>query len=115
MNVELDLTRLDPVVDVLGTTVPELVAGILANLTETITTLEHHLDNDRLELAARAAHTCRNDALLVGARALLSALNGIEQAARRGHADDARAAQLNLNEVWPDTQHALAEIAQPDS
>ena len=84
MTVELDLTRLDQVVDVLDTTVPEIVAGILANLTETIATLDAHLDHERLELAARAAHTCRNDALLVGARALLGALNAIEQAARGG-------------------------------
>ncbi len=92
---------------------PAIVAGILTNLTETITTLEGHLQHERLELAARAAHTCRNDALLVGARALLTALNRIEQAARDGHLDDARAAQLTLDEVWPDTRRALAEIAAP--
>jgi hypothetical protein len=113
MTIELDLTRLDQVVDVLDTTVPAIVAGILVNLTETIATLEGHLDHERLELAARAAHRCRNDALLVGAPALLSALNGIEQAARGGHLRDARAAQLVLDEVWPGTQRALAEIAAP--
>jgi len=113
MTIDLDLTRLDQVVDVLDTTVPEIVAGLLANLIETITTLEAHLDHERLELAARAAHTCRNDALLVGARGLLSALNEIEQAARGGRLDDARAAQVILDEVWPDTQQALSEIAAP--
>ncbi len=115
MTIELDLTRLDQVVDVLDTTVPAIVARILTNLTETITTLRGHLDDERLELAARAAHTCRNDALLVGARGLLSALNGIEHAARGGHLHDARAAQLALDEVWPDTRRALAEIAAPAS
>ena len=114
MTVELDLTRLDQVVDVLDTTVPEIVAGILANLTETIATLDAHLDHERLELAARAAHTCRNDALLVGARALLSALNAIEQAARGGDLRDAREAQLTLNQVWPETRRALAKISEPE-
>ena len=114
MSIELDLTRLDQVVEVLQTTVPEIVAGLLASLTETITALEGHLDHERLELAARAAHTCRNDALLVGARALLNALNEIEQAALGGHLDDARAARLTLDEVWPDTRRALAEIAEPE-
>ena len=111
MTVELDLTRLDQVVDVLGTTVPDIVAGILSSLTETIATLNSQLDDDQLELAARSAHTCRNDALLVGARALLAALNEIEQAARGGRLDAARSAQLALNEVWPDTRAALAAIA----
>ena len=114
MSVELDLTRLDQVVDVLDTTVPEIVAGILANLTETIATLDAHLDHERLELAARAAHTCRNDALLVGARALLGALNAIEQAARGGDLRDAREAQLTLGQVWPETRRALAKISEPE-
>ena len=115
MTVELDLSRLDQVVDVLGTTVPDIVAGLLSNLTETIATLDSQLDDNQLELAARSAHTCRNDALLVGARALLATLNEIEQAARGGQLDVARTAQLTLKQVWPDTQAALAAIAAPSS
>lgn len=113
MNVEVDLSRLDQVVEVLGTSVPEIVAGILASLTEAIDQLHAHLDAGELELAAKAAHACRNDALLVGARPLLSVLNELEQAARHGHLEQARGATLELDDVWQRTREALAQIARP--
>jgi soluble cytochrome b562 len=112
VNVELDLSRLDQVVEVLGSSMPEIVAGILTSLTEAIDGLNAHLDDGELELAAKAAHACRNDALLVGARPLLSVLNELEQAARHGRLEQARSATLELGDVWPPTQEALAEIAR---
>jgi chemotaxis protein histidine kinase CheA len=115
MKIELDLSRLDQVVEVLGTTVPQIVAGIVENLTETIGGLQTELDEEDLERVAKAAHTCRNDALLVGAQPLLRTLTELEQAARDGRVGDARAAQATLSEVWPDTREALAEMARRDT
>ncbi len=111
MTIELDLSRLDQVVEVLGTSVPQIVAGILENLTEALAALPIHLGRGELERAAKTAHACRNDAMLVGAQPLLRTLNELEQAAREGRAQDARAAQTVLDGVWPETRRALAEIA----
>lgn len=111
MSVELDLSRLDQVADVLGMSVPEIVAGILANLTEGLERLRADLEHGELELAATAAHACRNEVLHVGARPFLTALTELEEAARAGSLDAARAHERALDEVWPDTRAALAEVA----
>ncbi len=112
MTIELDLSRLDQVVEVLGTTVPEIVGGIVRNLAEGIAGLQSQLDAEELERAAKTAHACRNDALLVGAQPLLRTLSELEQAARDGRLAEARAADASLIEIWPETQLALAEIAR---
>ena len=111
MTVELDLRRLDQVVEVLGTTVPEIVSGIVDTLDRTLGQLASHVERRELEQAAKVAHACRNDALLVAAQPLLRILSELEQAARDGRSEDARAAHARLAVAWPETHRALAEIA----
>jgi hypothetical protein len=111
MTVDLDLSRLDQVVEVLGTTVPEMVTRIANTLDETLALLASHVDRGELEPAAKVAHACRNDALLVAAQPLLRILSEVEQASREGHLEQARTAHAQLATVWPQTRRALAEIA----
>lgn len=111
MTAELDLSRLDRVAELLDTSVPEIVADILEKLTAGIEALDGQLDPDDLEGTAKAAHACRNEALLVSAQPLLHALTALEHAAREEHLADVRAAQVTLAEVWPATRQALAAVA----
>ncbi len=111
MTAELDLTRLDRVAEVLDTSVPAIVAGILEKLSDGLAELHGPLGQEDLQRAAKAAHACRNEALLVSAQPLLEALTAFELAAREERLADVRAAQVTLGNVWPDTRQALAEIA----
>jgi hypothetical protein len=44
---------------------------------------------------------------MVGAQPMLAALNDLEDASRGGRLDDARAAMVWLQDVWPDTRDQL--------
>ena len=111
MTVELDLSRLDQVVEVLGTTVPEMVSKIANTLEQTLELLASHVERGELEQAAKVAHACRNDALILAAQPLLRMLSEVERAAREGRLAEAQTAYAQVALAWPDTRRALAEIA----
>ncbi|MFL5829931.1 MAG: hypothetical protein ACJ76X_08455 [Solirubrobacteraceae bacterium] len=111
MKVELQLDRLEQIQDVVGSDVPEIVAGMLRTMGDAIAQVERAMAELDLAAVAKAAHAARNDALLVGAKDLLAALTNVEDAARRSAAIEAKAAQSVLREVWPSTRAELSRVA----
>ncbi len=106
-RVELDLERVAKLEDILGSELPEILASLVAGMTEQIERAEEGLADDRLQDVTQAAHRCRNDALMVGAQPLLAALSELEDASRAGRLEDAREAMNRLREVWPETRDEL--------
>ena len=111
MKVELQLERLEQIQEVIGSDVPEIVAGMLTTMSDAIAEVERRMAEAELAAAAKAAHAARNDALLVAAKDLLAALTAVEDAARHGDTKAAEAALVALREVWPSTRDELARVA----
>jgi hypothetical protein len=111
VKVQLELERLEQIQQVMDTGVPEIVAGMLETMSNAVEQVERAMIELDLAAAAKAAHAARNDALLVGARALLGALTEVEEAARGGDATTTGAALLSLRRVWPSTRDELARVA----
>jgi len=103
----VDLRRLGELQHVMGADAAQILAGLLESMRGAVERIERALASGDLGEAARAAHACRNDGLMVGASELLSALQVVEQAARRGELTSARTALIKLREVWPGTRDAL--------
>jgi hypothetical protein len=110
-RVELELERLVQIQEVMGTRVPEIVGGMLESMSAAIAQVEEAMRAGALERAAKAAHACRNDALMIGAKELLSALTGLETAARDGQEDLAHMHLTVLREAWPRTRDELIRLA----
>ena len=110
-EVELELQRLAQLQEVMGAELPELVGGILQSLTAAIGQLEEATHSGELERAVKAAHAARNDALMIGAKPLLTALTEVETAARGGRANGAEQAMAGLREAWPRTREELQRVA----
>jgi HPt (histidine-containing phosphotransfer) domain-containing protein len=106
-RVELDLERVAKLESILGSDLPEILASLIANMSARIAQAEEALSDGRLHDVTQAAHGCRNDALMVGAKPMLAVLNELEDASRDGRLDDARAAMAWLHDVWPDTRDEL--------
>jgi hypothetical protein len=110
-SVELDLERVSRLEQVLGTELSDIIGSLVRNMADTIGQLERALDAGRLEHATQAAHLCRNDALMVGARPLLETLGDVESAAREHQLEPAREALARVREVWPSTRDELERVA----
>jgi HPt (histidine-containing phosphotransfer) domain-containing protein len=110
-KVELELERLAQIQEVMGAKLPEIVGGMVATMTTEIDQLEEAMQAGALDRAAKAAHACRNDALMIGARQLLSALTALETAAREGQEELARQQLVALREAWPATRTELMRVA----
>jgi hypothetical protein len=110
-KVELELERLAQIQEVMGTGLQEIVSGMVETMTTAIVQVEEAMQAGALDRAAKAAHACRNDALMVGAKQLLAALTGLETAARDRREDVARAELVALRESWPQTREALVRVA----
>src|SRR5579884_3183338 len=82
----------------------------VAQLQSAIDALEAALSDGDRDAAARAAHSCRNDGLMVRARPLLAALARVEEAARAGQLATARAVMPDVREVWPSTRAELERL-----
>jgi HPt (histidine-containing phosphotransfer) domain-containing protein len=111
MTLELDLTRLARIREVLGVELSELIGGMLDTMHVAIDQAELAMSTGDLEGAAKAAHACRNDALMLGAKELLAALESLEQAARSGNRAGADQALVSLRTIWPLTRDELMKIA----
>jgi HPt (histidine-containing phosphotransfer) domain-containing protein len=110
-KVELELGRLAQIQEVMGAGLAEIVGGIVESMTAVIAEVEEAMQAGALDRAAKAAHACRNDALMIGAKQLLGALTELENAARDGREDAARRQLEVLRESWPDTREELTRIA----
>jgi HPt (histidine-containing phosphotransfer) domain-containing protein len=110
-RVELELERLVQIQEVMGTRVPEIVGGMLQSMTAAIAQVEEAMQAGALDRAAKAAHACRNDALMIGAKELLAALTGLETATREGQEDLAHKHLTALREAWPRTRVELTRLA----
>lgn len=108
MSAYYDLEQIRRLGDVIGTEAGAIVASMLTSMTEAIEQAESALAAGDFDRAGRAAHRCRNDALMLGARELLNALRDLESAAR--DCDEARCgiAFDRLRAVWAPTRDELA-------
>jgi HPt (histidine-containing phosphotransfer) domain-containing protein len=79
----------------------------MASMTARIEQAQRALADDRLQDVVQAAHGCRNDALMVGAQPLLTALTELEDASRGDRVQDAHAAMQRLSDIWPQTRDEL--------
>jgi hypothetical protein len=113
-KVELQLGRLAQIQEVMGTALPTIVGGMVQSMTAAIAQVEEAMQEGALDRAAKAAHACRNDALMIGAKQLLAALTELEIAARDGREDLARGQLVALREAWPDTRDELVRVAAGD-
>jgi two-component system, sensor histidine kinase and response regulator len=112
MSDELDLARIADLQQVMGTDARTIVASMLAGMTSAIDEVQTALADGDLDRVTQAAHRCRNDALMLGAKPLQEALTAIE-AASRGHDESrAREALTRLSAVWPSTREQLVEACQ---
>jgi HPt (histidine-containing phosphotransfer) domain-containing protein len=104
---DVDLERLTLIREAMGIELSELVGGMLGTMEEAIEQADRAMRLGELDQAAKAAHACRNDALMLGARELLHELAALEQTARAGERVGAEAALAGIHEVWPRTRAEL--------
>jgi len=108
----IDPERIAELNRVLPEPLAEVVAELVQNVDQAIERAAQAVEVGRLDDAARAAHGCRNDALIVGARPLLRALANLETAANNGQREGAAQALANARETWPQTRLELQRTAQ---
>ena len=113
MNDYIDLGRIGELEEVMGAGAVAIVSSMLENMTAAIDELELAMAAGDLDRATQAAHRCRNDALMLGARQLLSALTELEAATRGPDGSGAGAALARVREVWPPTRDELAASSNP--
>jgi len=113
VNDYVDLGRIGELEDVMGADAVAIVSSMLENMTAAIDELERAMGAGELDRATQAAHRCRNDALMLGARQLLGALTELEAATRAADESGAGAALARVKEVWPPTRDELAASSNP--
>jgi HPt (histidine-containing phosphotransfer) domain-containing protein len=111
MGSEIDLKRLEELRDLLQADLPALVTQLTTRISDGLITLDSALAAGDLPAAADAAHAARNDALMLGARRLLKALEAVEINARGEHSQVAREALGWVHVIWPDVRTALQRVS----
>lgn len=112
MSAEFDMGRITELQEVMGTDARTIVASMLTSMTSAIDEVETALAAGHLDRVTQAAHQCRNDALMLGARQLQESLTEIEAATRDHDELRAREALTRLRAVWPTTRQQLAEASR---
>jgi HPt (histidine-containing phosphotransfer) domain-containing protein len=107
-----DLEQVIRLQDVMGKDVSAIVAPMVADMTEAIEEIEEAMAGGDLDRVTRAAHRCRNDAMVLGAHQLLRALTDLEAATRDLDATRAAAALERVRAVWPPTRDELTAGAE---
>jgi HPt (histidine-containing phosphotransfer) domain-containing protein len=97
--------------DLLQADLPELVTQLATRISDTLIRLDSALAADDLPAVADAAHSARNEALMLGARRLLTALEAVELHARDQHPQAVREALGRVQVIWPDVRAELQDIA----
>jgi HPt (histidine-containing phosphotransfer) domain-containing protein len=105
-----DLEQIRRLQEVMGSDAAGILAPMLAGMTETIEEVEAGVAAGDLDRAVRAAHSARNDALVLGARPLLDALTELEAAGREYDSAGAGAALERVRVVWPPTRAELEAL-----
>ncbi len=113
MSDYIDLGRIGELEEVMGTDAVAIVSSMLDNMTAAIDEVERAVAAGDLDRATSAAHRCRNDALMLGAQRLLTALTDLETATRSADQDGAGTALEGVRLVWPPTRDELAAGANP--
>ena len=113
MNDYIDLGRIGELEHVMGAQAAAIVASMLENMTAAIEELDVAFAAGELDRVTQAAHRCRNDALMLGARELLAALTDLEAATRGSDESGAGAALARVRQVWPPTRDELSASANP--
>lgn len=112
IGVQLDLTRIVELQEVLAADLPEIIDSLVQSSSSAITRIEAAIAAGDLEAAARAVHQARNDALMFGANQLLDTLAQLEQAARGGRLEGSVAALERLRLIWPEVRRELERLAR---
>jgi HPt (histidine-containing phosphotransfer) domain-containing protein len=106
-----DPARIAQLEQVLGSESGAMVASMLTTLTGAIERLEMALADGELDAAIQAAHAARNDALMLGAGRLQTALSDLEGAARDADEPRTQNALQCVRQVWRPTRDELASAA----
>jgi HPt (histidine-containing phosphotransfer) domain-containing protein len=109
---QLDDKRVTELRGLMGDGLGSIVETMLASISAAIEQVDAALAGGDPSAAVQPAHSCRNDALLVGARDLLGAMTELEVAARDARLADARAAYERVREAWPATRQELERLAR---
>jgi HPt (histidine-containing phosphotransfer) domain-containing protein len=109
--VPLDQKRIAELADVIGPDFGPVVESLCQSISSAIDAADMSLAAGDLAGAAFAAHGCRNDALMVGARQLQEALGQLEAASRHQELEPARQAMARVREIWPATREELTRAA----
>ena len=113
MDTYFDPERLAELQQVMGAEGATIIASMLEGMVGAVQDLEAALADGDLDRATQAAHRCRNDALMVGAKPLQQALTELETATRGQNESQARKALEAVRAVWPATREQLTEAARP--
>jgi HPt (histidine-containing phosphotransfer) domain-containing protein len=111
MGSDLDLSRLAELRELLQAEIPELVMQMAIRISDALTRLDAALAADDLPAVADAAHAARNDALMLGTRRLLEALEAVELDARDLESQAAREALARVHLIWPEVRAAMQRVA----
>jgi hypothetical protein len=112
MSDYFDLARIAELQDAMGSEAGVIVASMLVSLTGAIEDVEAAVAAGALDRTTQAAHSARNDALMLGAGQLQRALSELELVARAGNEAGTRAALERVREVWPATRAGLATAVE---
>ncbi len=107
----IDLTSIERLQSVLGEELPSILTEIVDSMRESADGAQAGIAAEDLDATALAAHRCRNDALMVGARLLLGPLEQLELAARAGDLQRARGALTSVVDALPETLEELERVA----
>jgi HPt (histidine-containing phosphotransfer) domain-containing protein len=113
MSSYYDLEQILRLQGVMGSDVEAIVTPLLASMTEAVDEVQTATAAGDLDRVTRAAHRCRNDAMVLGAHQLLRALTSLEDASR--DYDEARVAEAlaRVCEIWPPTRDELVSLTNP--
>lgn len=111
MTGRLDLSRIAELQGVMDGGIDRIVGSLLQSMESAIEQAKAAVAAGQLDDAARAAHLCRNDALMVDAKQLLAALSELESAARDHQLEPTRHALERVQVVWPGTREELERAA----
>lgn len=111
MAVPLDLKRIAELGGLIGSDLEALLHSLEQSIERSIRELEQALAEEDLDRATYAAHACRNDALIVGAKPLLEALALVESHSRGLRLEPARDAFGRVRGMWPTVRAELERVA----
>lgn len=112
MSSALDLERIAELGSLIGSDLEAMLGSLVKSMARSIEELERAIAGADLEEATRAAHRCRNDALIVGARELLAALTSLESHSRDFQLGAARDALEPVRRAWPPARAELERAAR---